>query len=135
MSPSSHRGRQYRALPVVEIAPKSGVYDYASKYTKGLTEYLAPAPLPEAVANRAQVEAERAFAACGCRDYGRIDFLVTEDEQIHFLEINTLPGMKETSLLPMGAQCAGLDFTALVRELVAPARERFRARRTTLVQR
>ncbi len=123
-----------RALPVVEIAPRSGVFDYASKYTKGLTEYLAPAPLPPAVANRAQVEAERAFAACGCRDYGRIDFMVTEDEQVHFLEINTLPGMKETSLLPMGAQCDGLDFTALVRELVAPARERFHARRQTVVQ-
>ncbi len=123
-----------RALPVVEIAPKSGVFDYASKYTKGLTEYLAPAPLPPAVAGRAQAEAERAFAACGCRDYGRIDFMVTEDGDVHFLEINTLPGMKETSLLPMGAQCIGHDFTALVRELVAPARERFRSRRQTTAQ-
>ena len=118
-----------RALPVVEIAPKSGVFDYASKYTKGLTSYLAPAPLPTELASRAQAEAERAFGACGCRDYGRVDFMVSNDGSLHFLEINTLPGMKETSLLPMGAQCVGIDFTALVRELVAPAQERFRSRR------
>ena len=117
-----------RALPVVEIAPKSGVFDYASKYTKGLTEYLAPAPLEPALANLAQAEAERAFAVCGCRDYARVDFMLSADGALHFLEINTLPGMKETSLLPMGAQCMGIDFTALVRELVKPAQERFRAR-------
>lgn len=125
---------QGRALPVVEIVPKSGVFDYDAKYTKGLTEYLAPAPLDPNVASRAQAAAESAFAACGCRDYARIDFMVTEDGGIHFLEINTLPGMKETSLLPMGAACAGMDFTALVRELVAPARERFLARNSTPVQ-
>ncbi|WP_324726131.1 D-alanine--D-alanine ligase [Actomonas aquatica] len=123
-----------RALPVVEIAPKSGVFDYAAKYTKGLTEYLAPAPLDPAVASLAQAHAEKAFSACGCRDYGRIDFMVTEDGALHFLEINTLPGMKETSLLPMGAQCVGYDFAALVRELMAPARERFLARRDPAVQ-
>lgn len=118
-----------RALPVVEIAPRSGIFDYESKYTKGLTEYLAPAPLTAAVASAAQEAAERAFRACGCRDYARIDFMMTAENDLFLLEINTLPGMKETSLLPMGAQCAGLDFTALVRALVSPALERFTAGR------
>jgi D-alanine-D-alanine ligase len=114
-----------RALGVVEIRPKSGVYDYRSKYTKGLTEYLAPAPLGGALTRTVQQAAETAFAACGCRDYGRVDFMLGGDDTPFFLEINPLPGMKETSLLPMSARCAGLDFTALVREMVGPALQRF----------
>jgi D-alanine-D-alanine ligase len=70
--------------------------------------------------------AETAFAACGCRDYARVDFMISAKGEPFLLEINTLPGMKETSLLPMSARCAGLDFTALVREMVSPAVERFR---------
>ncbi len=73
----------------------------------------------------AQREAEAAFAACGCRDYARVDFILVGDAELYLLEINTLPGMKETSLLPMSARCAGFDFTALVRELVLPALGRF----------
>lgn len=114
-----------RALGVVEIRPKSGVYDYASKYTKGMTEYFAPAPLDAAVTAAVQHAAAEAFAACGCRDYARVDFILTEKNTLYLLEINTLPGMKETSLLPMSARCTGLDFTALVRELVMPAVQRF----------
>lgn len=114
-----------RAMGVVEIRPKSGVYDYASKYTKGLTEYFAPAPLDEKATAETQAAAEMAFAACGCRDYARVDFILSDKNMLYLLEINTLPGMKETSLLPMSARCAGLDFTALVRELVTPAVQRF----------
>jgi D-alanine-D-alanine ligase len=114
------------AMGVVEIRPNSGVFDYSSKYTKGLTEYLAPAPIDEAQAARVRKAAETAFAACGCRDYARVDFILSTEGELFLLEINTLPGMKETSLLPMSARCAGLDFTALVREMVAPAVERFR---------
>ena len=116
-----------KALGVVEIRPKSGVYDFTSKYTKGLTEYFAPAPLEPALTAAAQHAAETAFAACGCRDYARIDFMLSAAPELFLLEINTLPGMKETSLLPMSARCAGLDFTSLVRELVMPACERFQA--------
>jgi D-alanine-D-alanine ligase len=115
------------AMGVVEIRPRSGVYDFASKYTKGLTEYLAPAPLDPATTRRVQAAAEAAFAACGCRDYARVDFILTAEGEPFLLEINTLPGMKETSLLPMSARCAGLDFTALVKEMVGPAIERFRS--------
>lgn len=114
-----------QAMGVVEIRPKSGVYDYSSKYTKGLTEYFAPAPLDEVTTRQAQRAAEQAFAACACRDYARVDFILSADGALYLLEINTLPGMKETSLLPMSAQCVGLDFTALVRELVMPAVRRF----------
>lgn len=116
-----------KAMAVVEVAPKSGLYDYTSKYTKGMTEYLAPAPLPDEVTRSVQAMAERAFAAAGCRDYARIDFMLSGKNEPFFLEINTLPGMKDTSLLPMSARCVGLDFTALVRELVAPALARFSA--------
>ena len=120
---------QGKAMGVVEIKPKSGVYDFASKYTKGATQYFAPAPLSEELTQAAQKAAEIAYAACGCRDYARVDFILCEqnvDNPLYLLEINTLPGMKETSLLPMSARCVGLDFTELVRELVNPAVQRFR---------
>jgi D-alanine-D-alanine ligase len=116
-----------KAMGVVEIRPKSGVYDFTSKYTKGMTEYFAPAPLEPALTEKAQRAAEAAFAACGCRDYARIDFMLSAPGDLYLLEINTLPGMKETSLLPMSARCVGLDFTGLVRELVSPAVARFHA--------
>jgi D-alanine-D-alanine ligase len=116
-----------RALGVVEIRPHSGVYDYASKYTKGMTEYHAPAPIGPVATAAVQRAAESAFAACGCRDYARVDFILSPEGDPFLLEINTLPGMKETSLLPMSARCAGLDFEALVRELISPALRRFYA--------
>jgi D-alanine-D-alanine ligase len=114
-----------RAMGVVEVVPKSGVFDYTSKYTKGLTEYFAPAQISEELAAQMRAAAETAFAACGCRDYARIDFMLSQENELYLLEINTLPGMKETSLLPMSARCVGLDFNALCREMVGPAVERF----------
>jgi D-alanine-D-alanine ligase len=121
-----------QAMGVVEIRPKSGVYDYESKYTKGKTEYFAPAPMSAELTERAQRLAEASFAACGCRDYARVDFMLEEPDRLYLLEINTLPGMKETSLLPMSARCAGRDFTELVRAMVAPACARFRAQASSL---
>jgi D-alanine-D-alanine ligase len=121
-----------RAMGVVEIVPKSGVFDYSSKYTKGLTEYFAPAAISEEAAAEVRRSAETAFAACGCRDYARVDFMLSNEGELYFLEINTLPGMKETSLLPMSARCVGLDFNALCREMVAPAVERFHLARVVM---
>ena len=92
-----------------------------------MTEYLAPAPLDGPLTEEVRTAAETAFAACGCRDYARVDFILSGRNEAFLLEINTLPGMKETSLLPMSARCAGLDFAALVREMVLPAVERFRS--------
>jgi len=117
----------HQAMGIVEIRPKSGVYDYASKYTKGASEYFAPAPLDDAMTARMRQAAETAYRACGCRDYARVDFLLSGENILYLLEINTLPGMKETSSLPMSARCVGLDFTALVREMAKPALQRFHA--------
>lgn len=114
-----------KAQGVVEIRPKSGLYDFVSKYTKGASEYFAPALLDFGLTAAARRATETAYDACGCRDYARVDFMLSEKNQLYLLEINTLPGMKETSLLPMSARCEGLDFTALVREMVTPALRRF----------
>lgn len=114
-----------RAMGVVEVAPKAGVYDYTNKYTKGNTEYFAPARIPAGAAGAVQRFAESVFAMCGCRDFARADFILSADGEPFFLEINTLPGMTGTSLLPLSAKCIGLDYAALVREMLAPALRRF----------
>ena len=88
---------------------------------------LRAARLSSVVAEAMRAAAETAYAACNCRDYARVDFMLSAANVLYLLEINTLPGMKETSLLPMSAGCAGLDFTALVREMVTPALQRFHA--------
>ena len=116
-----------KAMGVVEIVSASGVYDYQAKYTPGSTSYRVPAPLDAALEARVKAEAEALFAACGCRDFARIDFLL-DGTQPYFLEINTLPGLTATSLLPKSASCIGLDFEALALELLAPALARFDAR-------
>lgn len=116
------------AMGIVEIKPRSGAFDYSSKYTKGLTEYIAPADFSEDFTRRIRELATRAFAACGCRDYARIDFMVDQGGNPYFLEINTLPGLKETSLLPMSAGVCGYNFDLLLQKLVAPAILRYRIR-------
>jgi len=108
------------AMGVVEIVSASGVYDYQAKYTPGSTEYRYPAELPPQIEARMKEYAERLFEACGCRDFARIDFLL-DGEHLYFLEINTLPGLTATSLLPKSASCVGYDFEALANALVAPA--------------
>lgn len=110
-----------QALGLVEIVPRQGVYDYRSKYTPGSSEYLYPAPVAADLAARIQAAAEALFRACGCRDFARADLFLEPDGRFYFLEINTLPGMTETSLLPKSASCLGLDFPTLVRRMVAPA--------------
>lgn len=114
-----------RALGVVEILPRSGHYDYASKYTKGMTEFRFPAELSEEVSAELRQIAETVFHACGCRDFARVDFMYSESGEPFFLEINTIPGLTETSLLPKSAQCEGIDFRSLSGQLVASALNRF----------
>jgi D-alanine-D-alanine ligase len=101
-----------QALPPVEIRPKKGIYDYESKYTPGMTEYLCPAPLDEEVVAQIQAYALRAFKVLKLRDYARIDFILAK-EQLFCLEANTLPGMTATSLLPKAAAAMGMDFPEL----------------------
>ncbi len=106
-----------RAFSPVEIRPKSGIYDYHSKYTAGMTEYLCPAPFEEEVISQLQAYALRAFRVLQLRGYARIDFIVAK-EQLFCLEANTLPGMTATSLLPKGAAAAGIDFPELCERIV-----------------
>lgn len=106
-----------KALPVVEIRPKNGWYDYQNKYTKGNTEYLAPAPIEESLAQLVQMYAERSFWALSCSVYGRVDFRLNEDKA-YFLEVNTLPGMTPLSLTPMAAKAAGLSFPDLLKQII-----------------
>ena len=101
-----------QVLPVVEIRPGEGFYDYANKYTKGATKYLVPAPLTEAETQSVQAVALAAVRALGLKVYSRVDVLLGKSGPT-VLEINTIPGMTETSLLPKAAAASGLDFAAL----------------------
>ena len=107
-----------RALPVVEIVPKHAFYDYYSKYAKGGSRHLIPARLPDKTLARASDLALKAFRATGCRHFARVDFIVDKSGQPWILEINTLPGLTELSLLPDAARAAGLSFDELVVEML-----------------
>jgi D-alanine-D-alanine ligase len=111
-------------LPVVEVRPKQGAYDYRNKYTPGNTDYLCPAPFLPVVTERLQAAGLAAFRAVGGRDFGRVDIMVTEAGDAWVLEVNTLPGMTETSLLPKAAAAAGLSFAELCQRMVDLARRR-----------
>ena len=105
-------------LPIVEIHPLDGFYDYANKYTKGRTEYFCPARLPEEITSLIQQYALQAHRAIGHPVYSRIDFLLEDDIFPSCLEINTIPGMTATSLLPKAAAAVGIDFPQLCRRIV-----------------
>lgn len=108
------------ALPVIQVVPKGGFYDYQSKYTPGQTEYLLPAPLPANVTVSLQAAAVTSCRALGCRGAARVDFMVRGVE-LFCLEVNTIPGMTETSLLPKAAGAAGIPFEQLVLRILADA--------------
>jgi D-alanine-D-alanine ligase len=101
-------------LPLLEIRPQSGLYDYFHKYQSGASEYLVPAPVEDAVAAAVAESARRAFDVLGCRVYGRADFRLGKDGRHCFLEVNTLPGMTSTSLVPKAARKAGIEYPELV---------------------
>lgn len=107
-------------LPIIQVVPKEGFYDYTNKYTAGRTEYLLPAPLPAPVYTRLQQAAAEAYRALGCSGAARIDFMVRGDE-FFCLEVNTIPGMTETSLLPKAAAATGMDFAELAQRILAGA--------------
>jgi len=106
-----------QALPVVEIKPRQGWYDYQNKYTKGNTEYIAPAELEPAVAQLIQLYATRLWRAFGLKGYARVDFRYDGDKA-WFLEVNTLPGMTSLSLTPMAAKAAGISFSGLLEQII-----------------
>lgn len=105
-------------LPIVEIHPLDGFYDYANKYTKGRTEYFCPARLPEEITALVGQYALKAHRAIGDAVYSRIDFLLEDDIFPSCLEINTIPGMTATSLLPKAAAAVGITFPQLCRRIV-----------------
>ncbi len=115
-----------KPLPIVEVRPHTGVYDYQSKYTAGATEYLCPAPFDAKTTASIQTAALGAFAAIGGRDYSRVDIMVRPGGEPLVLEVNTLPGMTETSLLPKAAAALGLGYAELCQSMVELALARHR---------
>jgi len=108
------------ALPVIQIVPKGGFYDFHAKYTLGQTEYLLPAPIDAGVYSQMQQAAVTACEVLGCRGAARVDFMLREKE-FYCLEVNTIPGMTETSLLPKAAKAAGMSFEQLVEHILLEA--------------
>ncbi|NOY77448.1 MAG: D-alanine--D-alanine ligase [Calditrichaeota bacterium] len=107
-----------RPLPVIEIKPKHGIYDYECKYQSGMTTYEVPANISETLRDQLQDMALRAHRSLGCRQYSRVDFRVDEQDNPFCLEVNTLPGMTKTSLVPKAAKAFGLSFPQLIQRIV-----------------
>jgi D-alanine-D-alanine ligase len=107
-----------KALPVVEVRPKSGGYDYRNKYTAGNTDYFCPADFDAATTRAIQEAALGAFRAIGGRDYSRVDVMVRANGEPVVLEVNTLPGMTETSLLPKAAAAVGMSYAELCQKMI-----------------
>jgi len=111
-----------QTLPTIEICPESGFYDYESKYQSGKTQYIVPAELPEEINAKLHKWAEIVFENLHCRHYGRVDFRYDpQSGNISFLEINTLPGMTATSLVPKAAEAVGINFNELLEKIVQSA--------------
>lgn len=112
------RGKNIKALPVIEIVPKiSGFYDYKAKYAPGGSKHICPANIEEKLKKKLRREAVKIFRGVGCKDLARVDFIIKEN-QPYFLEINTIPGMTETSLVPEAGKAAGLEFINFLEELL-----------------
>lgn len=107
-----------KALPVLEIKPKHNLYDYECKYTSGMSEYIVPADIPKETEQLLQAQALLAFNSLGCSGYGRVDFRVSRDYKPYCLEVNTLPGMTSTSLVPKMAKATGIMFEDLIDRII-----------------
>jgi len=106
------------ALPVVEIKPKDGFYDYEHKYTSGMTQYYCPADLTEEISNELRTKALLAHRSLGCRAYSRVDFRLNPKNEYFCLEVNTLPGMTELSLVPKAAGALNISFPELLNKII-----------------
>ena len=133
-APVMGEGELARALPLIEVVPQSdgGFYDFEAKYASGGSQHLIPPRLGEDVQKRIQNDALRAHRVLGCRGVSRCDFLVQADGTPVFLEINTLPGMTETSLVPDSARFAGIGFPQLIQGLVESALSSLSSTRLTV---
>jgi len=109
------------ALPVIEIVPQSGFYDFEHKYTRGKTEYICPAEIPDDVASFTQELALMAYNIIGAEGFARVDFRLNEDNQPFILDVNTIPGFTETSLVPKAAKAIGIEFPELCQRIINEA--------------
>ena len=107
-----------KPLPILEIKPNHDLYDYECKYTEGMSEYIVPAELPDSLARSISKDALSIYQTIGCRHYARADFRLNEKGEHFLLEINTLPGMTSTSLLPKAANSVGLAFPELIDTII-----------------
>ena len=107
-----------KALPIVEIRPKHGIYDYECKYKPGMSSYFCPAKLNDQMTRKIKLDSELIFKALGCKGYGRIDYMIDKNMNYYFLELNTLPGMTSTSLLPIAAKASNISFSDLVHKII-----------------
>ena len=114
------------SYPIIEIRPQDGFYDYSHKYTKGMTEYLCPAPLDDELTKKVQTAALKLFKVTNCSGFARVDFRLKPDNSFYCLEINTLPGMTSTSLVPKSAAAKGIPFNLLCDNIIKLALEKFR---------
>jgi D-alanine-D-alanine ligase len=105
-------------LPIVEILPKHKLYDYECKYTPGMTNYECPVKLDKGLKEKINNDTIKIFELLGCRGYGRVDYIIDKNNNHYFLELNTLPGMTSTSLLPIAAKNAGMSFDDLIRKII-----------------
>ena len=110
-----------QVFPIVEIKPKEGFYDYKRKYTKGLTCYHCPAVLDDDLAGRIRRDAVGAYRLLRCEGFGRVDLRLAPDGTPYLLEVNTIPGMTETSLVPLAAKACGISFPDLVDRIASLA--------------
>lgn len=112
-------------LPIIEIRPNEGFYDYEHKYTKGASEYLVPAPIGDDATQRVQEAALSAHRSLGLEVYSRVDVLLSADGSLAVLEVNTIPGMTETSLLPKAASVLGMGYPELCERIAELSFQRF----------
>lgn len=117
------------ALPTLEVVPENEYYDFESKYVPGMSAHIVPARVSEEVRDECQRIAIAAHLALGCRGVSRTDTIVDEDGRVWLLEVNTIPGMTPTSLLPDAARAAGIEFPQLCERLVRLALEEWAERR------
>jgi len=110
-----------KPLPVIEIVPEGGVYDYYAKYESAKTEYLVPAPIKKRDFNKAKNTALKAHKALGCRYFSRVDMVLGDNGRLYVLEVNTIPGLTSRSLLPKAALAAGVDFLKLCIKILSAA--------------
>lgn len=110
-----------KSLPIIEIIPSHELYDYTCKYSEGMSRYGCPADIPDELAQQISITAEKIFQLMNCRHYGRVDFRLNLEGKFFCLEVNTLPGLTDTSLVPKAAQAAGISFEELIKRIIHDA--------------